>query len=365
VLSAGGIDGRGAAGGAGALPGRGALRLVRCEVGGASFCLDPARVRSIRRSDQLEPTPPPGSPGPPGAANAAGGRPLGWLPDEGGPIAVYSLAARLGASLLPPRAAGPVIVLDAGPEPWGLMVDRVSRTAEVAPAARLPLPPLARDPARGWFDGVAALPDRLALVLAADRLHPAARAARTAEGVEGAAADGGAGAEAGPSPPEGAPDPTAAPSPSAAGANGGPGRIVLFSTSPGGEAPVLFALTLAQVQEIARPQPLTRVPGAPPYLLGLARWRDEAVPVIDLSLRLGGGPSFFEGESRLLIARGARVPRRLGFPVRTEIRALALPLPNRPSRQRRLLDRSLVRGIFELDAGTVFVPDLDRFLAGP
>ena len=90
-----------------------ALRLVRCQAGGESYCLDPARVVAIERVDGLEPNAELGMAG----AGDPGGQPLGWIPGPRGPLAVFSLAARLGASLLPSRGVGPVIIVDAGSEP--------------------------------------------------------------------------------------------------------------------------------------------------------------------------------------------------------------------------------------------------------
>ncbi len=330
------------------------VALLACQAGGETYCLPRESVLRLERDQGTHP--------------------------------VYRLAALLGAPLLPRSGgSGPVLLLDGPRGPWGLMVDRVERATEVAAADLLPLPPLVGRAAGPRLDRVARLPGGLALLLAPRRLYPeqtggngnvagAATAAASAalgptEAQSGASASG-TGGEVLPLPAELEGSPQAEATQDAGEARGigalasapGAPRLLLFSTSPGGEAPVLFGLSLSQVQEIVRPQPLLRVPGAPPYLLGLAPFRDEVVPVIDLSLRMGAGPSFFEGESRLLIARGARVPLKVAFPVRPEIKVEGLPLPNRVNATGRLLDRSLVRGVFELDAGTVFIPDLDRFL---
>jgi purine-binding chemotaxis protein CheW len=49
-------------------------------------------------------------------------------------------------------------------------------------------------------------------------------------------------------------------------------------------------LPLPQVVEVCRALPLQAWGNAPPYVLGLARVRGEAVPVVDLRLVLGGQP---------------------------------------------------------------------------
>lgn len=316
------------------------VALLACQAGGETYCLPRASVLRLERGE--------------------------------GSYPVHRLATLLGPPLLDRGGPGPVLLLEGPHGPWGLMVERVERPAEIRAADLLPLPPLVGRAAAPSLDGVARLPGGLALLLAPSRLHQqAASNGRPSSTAAATAAVNTADAH----PPRLAPtrdhgdlplpaelDGGVPTLPMASPPGTGPGRLLLFSTSPGGEAPVLFGLSLAQVQEVIRPQPLLRVPGAPPYLLGLAPFRDEVVPVIDLSLRMGAGPSFFEGESRLLVARGTRVPLKLGFPVRAEIKVENLPLPNRVNSSRFLFDRSLVRGVFELDAGTVFIPDLDSFL---
>ncbi|MEN8376243.1 MAG: chemotaxis protein CheW [Gemmatimonadota bacterium] len=55
-------------------------------------------------------------------------------------------------------------------------------------------------------------------------------------------------------------------------------------------------LPVGIVREVAEPPPVTRVPFAPPSVVGIATLRDETMPVVDLRLRLGGesapGPAY-------------------------------------------------------------------------
>lgn len=307
-----------------------ALPLIRCEAGGGTYAMDVSWVRSIQRSDHLK------------RSEKADGQ-VGWVPGPKKRVPVFDLPARLGSPLRAATASGPIIVLDADPEPWGLQVDRVARLGVVAAADVLPLPAIADDPARGCYAGVVRRNGELLLYLSPERLHPQAETRSEPSAINGDA-------EPKPAAGEGAP-PTPA---------HGPGRVVLFSTSPAG-SPV-FALSLTQIKEISLPRPLIRVPGSPAYLLGLTAWRRQAVPVVDLSLRLGAGASFFEGESRMLFARGARVPKLVAFPVRPDIHAETLPLPDRSSAGETPLDPSLVRGAFEFEENPLIVPDLDRLL---
>lgn len=314
--------------------------LLSCQAGLESYSVPLASISRLARGELIEPNP-------------EGTSPLGWLVEAGEHIPVWSLAARLGSRFEVNAASGTVLLFADAAGSWGLVVDRVRRGGELGPRTLLPLPAWVAPPAPSPFAGVVLGEDGLELLLEAGQLDP-----RRQPAIAGGVPDASpildtAAAE---------PDPAYAPPLNLASLTG-PRRMILFSTSPGGEAPVLFGLSLSQVEEILRPQPLLKVPGTEPSFLGLVAWRNQAVPVLDLSLRMGAGPSFFEGESRFLVARGARRNERLAFAVRPEIQVLDLPVPNRPSQRGRLLDLSLVRGVFELEAGTVFFPDLDRFLA--
>src|SRR5205085_132660 len=49
----------------------------------------------------------------------------------------------------------------------------------------------------------------------------------------------------------------------------------------------LYGLDLAGVREVARPTPLTYVPGAPRAILGVISLRGQMLPIVDLRLILG------------------------------------------------------------------------------
>lgn len=53
---------------------------------------------------------------------------------------------------------------------------------------------------------------------------------------------------------------------------------------------VNYALPISAVREIVNPLPIVELPGAPPSVLGVADYRDEVVPVVDLRTRFGMGP---------------------------------------------------------------------------
>ncbi len=59
-------------------------------------------------------------------------------------------------------------------------------------------------------------------------------------------------------------------------------RFLLFAL-----AEVELAIELSRLEEIVEPGPITRAPGAPPWVLGALNLRGQALPVIDLAIKLG------------------------------------------------------------------------------
>jgi len=64
-----------------------------------------------------------------------------------------------------------------------------------------------------------------------------------------------------------------------------------------------FVSSIAEVNEILTPPPLTIVPGAKSWLLGVANVRGNLVPVVDLRDFVGGGRSPNTDTTRVLIVR--------------------------------------------------------------
>ena len=67
-----------------------------------------------------------------------------------------------------------------------------------------------------------------------------------------------------------------------------------------------FAVPIARVREIIQPMQLTRVPEAPPALLGAVDHRGEVVPVIDVGYQMSGKPTLDVRRKWILIKSGER-----------------------------------------------------------
>ena len=355
------------------------LRFVRCGIGEETYGLHMSWVRSIQRIDHLRRDPETAGPsmdqksrlvGPPGHSL------VGWLSGEEGDIPVFSLASRLGRPpsfetwgdgvsqrivvLHPPAslpqaegAASLPFTLEGseGGQPWALLADDVSRVIQI-PADRLvPLPPVVVNPSADYFKGVILLNGRLTLFLAPERLHP--DSLPNANGPVREAKS---------------PDPTSSPSTrsgttGAEGARRTRGQVLVFHTTEPDRAEhtLAFGLSISQVPEILGSLPVTPVPGAAAFVLGLVNWRGRPVPVIDLDRCLGFGSSLADGRTRLVIARDTGRPGKstwIGFPARPAIQLLRLPVLHEPSSRSLSIDPTLIRGVVELEGETLIIPDL-------
>lgn len=62
-----------------------------------------------------------------------------------------------------------------------------------------------------------------------------------------------------------------------------------------------FAVDLASVAEVGRAPAVTRVPGLPSWLAGVANWRGRILPVLDLRPLLGAVASDLDAQGRLIV----------------------------------------------------------------
>jgi purine-binding chemotaxis protein CheW len=62
-----------------------------------------------------------------------------------------------------------------------------------------------------------------------------------------------------------------------------------------------FAVALASVAEVGRTPVVTRVPGLPAWLAGVANWRGRILPVLDLRPLLGAPAAVLDNQARLVV----------------------------------------------------------------
>lgn len=68
-----------------------------------------------------------------------------------------------------------------------------------------------------------------------------------------------------------------------------------------------FAVELASVAEVGRTPAVTRVPGLPAWLAGVANWRGRILPILDLRPLLGAEAAPLDSQGRLLVLTGGGI----------------------------------------------------------
>ncbi|MDP9101562.1 MAG: chemotaxis protein CheW [Actinomycetota bacterium] len=68
-----------------------------------------------------------------------------------------------------------------------------------------------------------------------------------------------------------------------------------------------YALPMPSVAEVGRPPGLTRVPGLPGWMAGVANWRGRVLAVLDLRPLLGASPDSLDRRGRLVVLSRAGV----------------------------------------------------------
>jgi purine-binding chemotaxis protein CheW len=77
-------------------------------------------------------------------------------------------------------------------------------------------------------------------------------------------------------------------------------EVELFCMAVAGDR---FATEASLIHEVVRLPPITPLPGAPPFLLGIIAHRGEVLPVLDVSRVLGRGETRPGSRSRVAVAR--------------------------------------------------------------
>lgn len=324
------------------------LRLIRCLINEQEYCLELSAVRSIGRTHQFGFQTH-------GEESADAPDTIGWVAAGAQKVPVFDLAQRLGLRDTTSEAQDGYVAIINAAQPFALRVDRVLGNLEIAPTDFTPLPHIIEPRSHKSLKGIVKLDDHWLLCIDAVHLRQPVPAALSDL----------------PVPVHSSVTPTSVDK--SARTNR---QIILFTAAQqaeGGEVhPLVFGLSLAQVQEIAGLPALLPIPNAPKYVLGITNWRGLPVPIIDLRARLGmegepDVPTSLDPKSRLLIARAPRQrgdEGLVGFLIKPQVKAFALPIPYQRNQQRLALDPQLLMGIFDLEGTPLLIPDLDVMLTG-
>lgn len=128
----------------------------------------------------------------------------------------------------------------------------------------------------------------------------------------------------------------------------------------------IFAVPIEQVQEILDSQPVSRLPQAPPSLLGMTDVRGEGIPVLDLRLVLGMSEADNTENTRIVVLKLETPDKLLTFGLRAdrvfEVTSLDEAELNPPPDVSRDWKNHVIAGIGRRNGAFVMVIDLDRLL---
>ena len=125
-----------------------------------------------------------------------------------------------------------------------------------------------------------------------------------------------------------------------------------------------FAVSISDVWEIVRMQPITPVPGAPDFVEGVVNLRGQIIPVISLSKRLGLDPQPATSSTRIVVAQvGADTIGMIVDAVQkvTHISTEDIEVPDGIALEGENL--TYVGGIAKVDGGLITLIDLEEALS--
>jgi purine-binding chemotaxis protein CheW len=123
----------------------------------------------------------------------------------------------------------------------------------------------------------------------------------------------------------------------------------------------VYGSTVTDAQEVIPLRPMTRIPGAPPFVRGLINMRGTIITVLDLGVRLDPTrPPSSDGS--ILLVRQQAADRVVGIVVDEvmDVRAIAIDESHAPASGAR---SAITRGMAMLDGTTVVVLDLDTLIS--
>jgi chemotaxis signal transduction protein len=149
-------------------------------------------------------------------------------------------------------------------------------------------------------------------------------------------------------------------------------RVLVFPGQTSGLAGkrVHFLFSTPQVLDVLKELTVTPVPFSPPYLEGIAEWRDRVLPVISLEEYLElPAVTPFRDQRLMVIRRGEeniddQAEAQGALRVASAIRMASLPIPCTPVSDELLGRRETVRGVYEWEEGLLLVVNVENLLSG-
>jgi len=147
-------------------------------------------------------------------------------------------------------------------------------------------------------------------------------------------------------------------------------RVLIFPAQTPNvlDRPVYFLFSLVQMEDVIMDAAVHPVPFSPPYIEGVAEWRDHVVPVLSLEGCLGMKPEKSQKARRLMVVRVAKKEvtkvenHRSMLRVVPPIRMATLPIECTPTSAGWIPESNLVRGIYEWEKGFLVVAHTEKIL---
>jgi len=136
----------------------------------------------------------------------------------------------------------------------------------------------------------------------------------------------------------------------------GTAKWVVFSLDAG-----RYALPLAAVERIVRAVEITRLPAAPPIVLGAIDVQGRVLPVFNIRRRFGLAERDIDPADQFVIARSAN--RLVVLVVDAAQGVLQSPASDTISAASIATGLEHIQGVIRLPDGLVLIQDLDRFLS--
>lgn len=125
-----------------------------------------------------------------------------------------------------------------------------------------------------------------------------------------------------------------------------------------------YAVSISDVREIVRMQPITRVPSAPDYVQGVVNLRGQVIPVINLAKRLGLPVQPVTPATRIVVAQAGQ--DTIGMIVDSVVKVAHIPgedieVPEALAREGANL--AYIVGIAKVEDGLITLIDLEQALS--
>jgi purine-binding chemotaxis protein CheW len=121
---------------------------------------------------------------------------------------------------------------------------------------------------------------------------------------------------------------------------------------------VRYAVGIAAVREIVNPLPTVELPSAPSWVIGVADYRDEVVPVIDLRMRFGLTRSVATPRTKWIVVRRGEISFALVVDAVTEVFRSGDVKPAPMLHEGA--DVRALEGVTSHDGDMVFILDISR-----